>query len=851
MRTDSAEASSCSLCGREIPPFSIEDETEAVFCSTGCRDVHSTLGGPEPQDSEIAPTDGGDIDDEIGKRNDTSDGQEGEIVRTFLRIDGMHSATCEVFLESVAGKQDGVSDAEASYVTETIRITHNLDQISKTDLCDALSTLGYTAYLREETTDTTQNSTNTTLQSREMAGIRKRRDDQLLEMRYAAGLLFGAFLMIPYVTILYPTHLASLFDWEALQMFDGAFQLDSQGGLVFLRLYFILTGVILFFTGLPVLRGAYISLKMRRPNTDLLVAITAISAYVYSTVAVLVGWNDIYYDLTIVVAAAVTAMMFYESSIKQRALNRLTDLTVSQVDTARVYETGGTTTEVAVDNLAPGDRVLVRQGERIPVDGMLVESNCTVDEAVVTGESLPVLKRTGDTVIGGSVVTDDVAVVKVGESATSSIDRITAAVWKLQSADHGVQRRADRLAARVIGLVGGSAVLIGGAAVLLGVEPPEIVLLVLMVLFVGSPWALGLATPLSVATSLEEAVQRGIIVFDETVFERLRDIDIVVFDKTGTLTTGEMDVIEADAPPDLLEVVAELEQRASHPAANAIVTAFSHTDDGGEPKPPRSDDGVIDERDNEQKKTGRIREFTSHATGIEGIVEDRETLVGNLDLFAEQEWTVSDDIESRVADARGFGQLPVIVGRDGTAEGIIIVGDEPREGWDETITRLGERGTDVVVLTGDDEEATDFFSRHAHVTHVFASVPPEGKTAAIRRLKSKGQVAMVGDGTNDAPALAAADLGISLGGGTALAADAADIAIADDEIRSVEMAFDLARAAQQRVRRNNGLAFVYNGIAIPAALAGVFNPLTAAVAVIASGGLIAANSSRKLIKSDY
>nr|WP_246066551.1 cation-translocating P-type ATPase [Halorubrum cibi] len=768
-----------------------------------------------------------------------SDGSE-----TFLRIDGMYSATCEAYLESLAESQPGVTAAEASYVTETIRIDHDPKTVSKDTLRDALSTLGYTAYLRDDASTEADTAGGTTRRSREMGGIRKRRDDQLLGMRYSVGFLFGAFLLVPYVAILYPAQLASIFDWQALAIFEGAFRLDSQGAFVFLRLYFVMTGIILVFTGLPVLRGAYISLKMRRPNTDLLVAITAVSAYLYSTAAVILGQNDIFYDLAIVVTAAVTAMVFYESSIKQRALDRLTELTISQVERARTYDSDGTTQDVRVGDLEAGDVVLVRQGERVPVDGELVEDSCTVDEAIVTGESLPVLKRAGDDVIGGSIVTDGAALVRVGPDVTSSIDRITTAVWDLQSATHGVQRHADQLASYAVFLVAGAAVAVGSVGALaLGMGLADVVLLTLLILLAGSPWALGLATPLSVAKSLSSALRHGIIIFDETVFERLRDVDIVVFDKTGTLTTGEMEVIEADAPPELLDAVAALEERASHPAANAIVTAFADRD-GGDDTEDQSDsaDNAVG-----TEGVGQIREFTNHRSGIEGVIGDMSYLVGNLDLFVEQGWTVDDDIRSRVADAQGFGQLPVVIGRDGAAEGLIVVGDEPRDGWDDTVSRLGERGTEVVVLTGDDEEATDFFKRHDAVTHVFATVPPEGKTATIRRLKSDGQVAMVGDGTNDAPALAAADLGISLGGGTALAADAADIAIVDNDIRSVETAFDLAGAARRRVKQNNLLAFSYNGIALAALAVGFFNPLTAAAAVIASGGLLAVNTRRKLL----
>ncbi|WP_066419148.1 heavy metal translocating P-type ATPase [Halorubrum aethiopicum] len=828
----------CSLCGRPIQPSTFEAPGDRGFCSSGCYDVYTTLGAVGSLDDTQSPPGG-----ESTQTGD-ADPPERDGSRTFLRIDGMYSATCEAYLESVAESQAGVTAAEASYVTETIRIDHDPETVSKDTLRDALSTLGYTAYLRDDASTEADTAGGTTRRSREMGGIRKRRDDQLLGMRYSVGFLFGAFLLVPYVAILYPAQLASIFDWQALAIFEGAFRLDSQGAFVFLRLYFVMTGIILVFTGLPVLRGAYISLKMRRPNTDLLVAITAVSAYLYSTAAVILGQNDIFYDLAIVVTAAVTAMVFYESSIKQRALNRLTELTISQVEQARTYDADGTTQDVRVEDLEAGDVVLVRQGERVPVDGELVEDSCTVDEAIVTGESLPVVKRAGDDVIGGSIVTDGAALVRVGPDVTSSIDRITTAVWDLQSATHGVQRHADQLASYAVFLVVGAAVTVGSVGALaFGMAPPDAALLALLVLLAGSPWALGLATPLSVAKSLSSALRRGIIIFDETVFERLRDVDIVVFDKTGTLTTGEMEVIEADAPAELLDAVAALEQRASHPAANAIVTAFAGRDGGDdtEDQSGSADDAVGTEGDN------RIREFTNHRSGIEGVIGNTSYLVGNLDLFAEQGWTVDDDIRSRVADAQGFGQLPVVIGRDGAAEGLIVVGDEPRDGWDDTVSRLGERGTEVVVLTGDDEEATDFFKRHDAVTHVFATVPPEGKTATIRRLKSDGQVAMVGDGTNDAPALAAADLGISLGGGTALAADAADIAIVDNDIRSVETAFDLAGAARRRVKQNNLLAFSYNGIALAALAVGFFNPLTAAAAVIAGGGLIAVNTRRKLL----
>ncbi|WP_276256006.1 heavy metal translocating P-type ATPase [Halomontanus rarus] len=911
------ETDTCDFCGQEFsgrpieddsgPEEAYEDEDEAkTFCSSGCRVVYTTLGdadfetpadpesvahevfpeseesttseqnGDIPSDSGLGERDGAgtdtanddadtetggdDIDTDIGDRNgEITDEKKGDghavtPTRTFLRIDGMHSATCETFLESVATDQDGVTAAEASYVTESIRVDYDRTRTSSSELRDALSTVGYTAYLRDdaagsEIDENDAEATGSTRRSREMSGIRKRRADDMMDARYILGVVFGAFLMIPYVALLYPSHLASVYSGGPLQHFEGSFV--DGGGLLFMRVYLVLTGIVLYVTGMPLLRGAYVSLKMRRPNTDLLAAITIVSAYLYSTIAVFVGDGDIYYDLVLVIAAVVMGAIFYESSIKQRAMDRLTELTISQVDSARRYDADGTTTEVDVDDLESGDRVLVRQGERIPVDGVLADGGCTVDEAVVTGESLPVSKRAGDDVVGGSVVTADAAVVRVGDRTSSSIDRLTTTVWNLQSADHGIQRRADRLAGRVApGIVAGAA-LVGAVAFGLGTSPVGSVLASLTVLVVACPWALGFATPLSIATSIEAAMERGIVVFDETIFERLRGIDVVVFDKTGTLTRGQMEVLEADGPDELLAAAGLLERRASHPAAEAIVSAF------GEPATEVDGDVDVESDGGENRTDGaaitdgdRISDFESHSNGVEGTVGGERILVGHPDLFAERGWSVDEAIETQVLEARGFGRLPIVVGRNGNAEGVVVIGDEPREGWEETVTRLRERGIEVIVLTGDDEEATDFFNRQSAVEHVFAGVPPAGKTATIRRLRVDNRVTMVGDGTNDAPALAESDLGISLGSGTALASDAADIAIVDDDLSGVETAFDLASAARRRVDQNTALALVYNAIAIPLALAGLLNPLFAMAAVAVTGLLVGVNSSRSLLEDE-
>jgi Cu2+-exporting ATPase len=456
-------------------------------------------------------------------------------------------------------------------------------------------------------------------------------------------------------------------------------------------------------------------------------------------------------------------------------------------------------------------------------------------------------------------------------------------VWDLQSANHGIQQLADRLATVFVPVVLVLAMVVGVAHFALGASGSETLLVALTVLIVSCPCALGLATPLAIATSVRAALERGIVVFDETIFERLRDVDVVIFDKTGTLTTGEMRVRDADGPEDLFEQAALLETRSSHPIAEAIATAYGSTGQGLDPDEhdssgrvdPESlivdrsdqqttDGGVVVDDDEEHDEAGehdetaehddsdeceaRVTDFQSYATGVGGTVDRADLLVGHPDLFAEQGWSVPDAFGAQIDDARDGGNVPVLVGRDGTAEGLLVVGDEPREGWKSVLTDLAAQDIEVAILTGDERDAATAFEDHPAVDHVFAGVPPEAKAETVQQFGAGRQTVMVGDGTNDAPALASADLGIALGSGTALAADAADVAIVTDDLRSLETIFDLAAAANSRVKQNIGWAFLYNSIAIPLAITGLINPLFAAVAMGLSSTLVVTNSSRKLLE---
>ncbi|QKG91898.1 cation-translocating P-type ATPase [Halorubrum salinarum] len=833
----------CTLCELPTEGVDVTDEAGNRFCCTGCRDVFGALGDADVDADAVRERrgdregDAGGEADGAGER-DLPDGHEA----TFLEVDGMHCATCEAFIEAVATDADGVSGASASYVTDTVRIDHDPDAVTIDDLTETVSGLGYSAYARDD-------------------AFSRRQASNMATARLAAGVLVGMAVMLQYIVLIYPTYFAfPFYDERTLTYLNEA--MASTSGTYFFIVIGVLTTIVLFFTGKPILRGAYVSAKTRSPNMDLLVAIAAVSAYLYSTLAVIfVESPSIYYDVTVAIVVIVTVGNHYEDSVKDRATELLSEVTAVQVEDARRLTGDGEAESVAVDALEPGDRVLVRAGERVPVDGEAVDGDAAVDESVVTGESLPVRKVAGDAVVGGSVVADGSLTVAVGPDATSSLDRVAELVYDLQSGNHGVQKLADRLATVFVPAVLVIAAVAAGASLALGGAPTDAMLVGLTVLIVSCPCALGLATPLAVAAGIRDALERNIVVFDDTVFERIRDADTVVFDKTGTLTTGEMRLIEREVDDDLLRLAAALESRSAHPVGQAIAAARSAADAaetgpgeaGDEGATPAVADGGAAAAAGEPEEGGdgpAVESSESHARGVSGVVDGVEVVVGHPDLFDERGWTVPDAIRAAVADARDVGRVPVAVGRDGAAEGFVVVGDELREGWAETVTALDESGVEVIVLTGDDERAATVFAEHDAVSSVFAGVPPEGKAEAVGRLKERGVTVMVGDGTNDAPALAAADLGIALGGGTAMAADAADVAIVDDELGSVATVFELARAAGRRVKGNIGWAFCYNAVAIPLAATGLLNPLFAAVAMGASSLLVVTNSSRALLSDD-
>ena len=804
--------SGCALCDLPVPEPPVTGTIDGEYCCRGCLEVARVLSAvPESDQMEATP------------QSESEDVPEDSAL-AYLSIAGMHCTTCEVFLDYRGASLDGIYAVEANYATETARVQYDPEQVAEEDLPELLSGRGYTARFR--------NASDT-------PGDVRSDDRTATVERLFVGGFFSMLVMPWYLFFLYPSYVG---------IETGIINADataSHGLYIPLVFIGIFTTIVLFYTGYPVLRGAWVSLRMGHPNMDLLVSVAALSAYAYSTVALATGSMHLYYDVSVAVIMVVMLGRYYEGSIRARTTDALSTLTAARVSEAtRLLDDGRET--VSIEELEPGDELVVAPGDRVPVDGTVSEGVAAVDETVLTGESLPVTKRPGDEVVGGSVVTDDALVITVGPDAESTIDRITTALWEIQSATPSVQRFADSLATIFVPLV-----LVLGTVVTVwqlttGSAVSAALLAGLTVLVVSCPCAMGLATPLAIAAGLRDALARGIVVTNESLFEVAPNAEILVFDKTGTLTAGEMTVRGVVGDGETVEMAAAVERFSSHPVADAILDAAladadSVVTDGGVAVDTPSEPSPV----SDDERLGHLpeaTEFTRHpGSGVSGTVAGSRVVVGTKSLVETECGPLPEALETERKTAERSGELPIVVEWGNSAQGVIRVSDRERETWDEALSAV--ESCEVAVLTGDETPATQF-SEHPAVDRVFSGVPPDGKVETIRRLSATGTTVMVGDGTNDAPALAAADLGIAMGDGTARAADAADVVVMDNDLTAVGDVFDLASGTRRRIRENIGWAFLYNAVAIPLAVVGLINPLFAAVAMAASSIIVVSNSRR-------
>lgn len=790
----------CDLCGLPTStPLTGDAPGDERYCCSGCRQVAERIGNTErPQPAARA-------------ESDTVSEAPADAAVAYFTVDGMHCPTCEQFLGMRADDLEGVYAVEAQYGMNAARVAYDPDRLPVDTVADRLSGMGYHFTQREAGSGP--------------AARRRQADDRVSRLLVGGAC---AMLVMPwYFFYLYPQYVG---------LGGGILELGRTTTVgVYFPLFVIalLTTLVLAYTGYPILRGAWISLRTGQPNMDLLVGIAAVAAFGYSVIALALGRTHLYFDVTIMVVLVVTAGRHYEAGLRRTATEQLAGITAARVNEAtRLSDTGREV--VPISDLEPGDRVQVIPGEHIPLDGTITAGTADLDESLLTGEGVPVTKGPGAQVIGGSKVLDHPVTVTIGPEAISTVDRIAAAMWEIQSRTPGIQRIVDKLATIFV-----PAVLLLGVAVtawhvVRGQWITSAVLTGLTVLLVSCPCAMGLATPLAIAGGLRDALGRGVVITNEAVFDADARVERLVLDKTGTLTTGSMTVTDVVGHPETLVRAAGLEAAVDHPIATAICDAAPErvgATDGGEPR----GEPIVG-----PATAAAVTQVPGD--GLVGEVDGRRVAVGTPDLVRERIGPIPAEFDEAAARFNDAGARPVVVGWDGAARGVIAVSDTERDDWPQLIQRINP--AEVIVLTGDDSGAVDRFRHHPAVDAVFSGLPPDAKAAAVTRFTEDGMTVMVGDGTNDAPALAAASIGIAVGQPTAEAVDAADAVLVTDDLTGAADVLGIARGTRTRIRENVGWALLYNAVAVPLAAVGLINPLFAALAMAGSSIIVVTNSRR-------
>lgn len=596
---------------------------------------------------------------------------------------------------------------------------------------------------------------------------------------------------------------------------------------------FVLASLVQFWPGMYFYRGAFRALRNRTFSMDFLVALSTSIIYIYSTVTAFTVTADIqiYYLSECVLLSLILFGKYLENLSRGEASGAIRALMRLQPKTALV-ERGGEQKEIPVEDIVEHDLILLRPGERVPVDGVVLEGHCAVDESMLTGESLPVDKREGDDVFGGTLNragSARIAAARLGRD--SVLQQIIDVVQRAQSSKAPIARLADKIAAWFVPFV-----VLAGAGVFcvwyFSAAPGDMgraVYCVCSVLVIACPCALGLATPTAIMVGSGRAAELGVLFRSGAALENACKCTAVVFDKTGTLTYGRPEVTDiypcADADVETLVITAAAVERLSeHPIAGAVTRAAAWR------YPAALPPGIGD--------------FENlPGLGVIGTLEGKSVLCGSRALLAERGVDLS--LLDVLPDVRGSARTEVCVSLDGRLLGVLGVADQLRGGAARAVRELKAAGAEVYMLTGDNEKTALAIGGNCGIEHILSGVAPENKALEVERLKAAGhRVCMVGDGINDAPALVASDTAIAMGGGTDVAMDSADIVLLGGGVENVPVALRLSRATVRTIRQNLLWALFYNAVCIPAAACGVINPSMAAAAMSLSSNGVLLNSLR-------
>ncbi|MDZ7335466.1 MAG: heavy metal translocating P-type ATPase [candidate division KSB1 bacterium] len=729
-----------------------------------------------------------------------------------LAIKGMTCAACVRRVETALKSVDGVVDAVVNLGTERATITLEPRAADIERLRAAVADAGYEAEaIREE--------------------FSADWDRRIREERYRKQLR----------QLIFSTVLTSIIMIGSMADMVSHLKVVPQQPLWIIL--FALTTLVLIMSGRQFFFGAWKALRHGTADMNTLIALGTGAAYIYSTVATFFpnflpsDLQHVYYDTTAVIITLILFGRLLEARAKGRTSEAIKKLMGLQPKTARVFR-NGQEIDLPIEQVQVGDLVLVRPGERIPVDGRVVAGSSAVDESMLTGEALPVKKSIGDTVIGATINKTgsfQFRATKVGKDTV--LAQIIRLVQEAQGSKAPIQRLADFVASIFVPVVIGIAILAFFIWWRFGPEPKLIYALVtfVTVLIIACPCALGLATPTSIMVGTGKGAELGILIKNAEALENAHKVDTIIFDKTGTVTLGKPSVTDTIAinhfdPDELLRLAASAEQGSEHPLAGAIIGSAKQK-------------GL---------KLTPVDHFTAlPGFGIEAEVNGDRVLLGNL-AFMKDRGLEFAEIEAKTAALAEEGKTPIGIALNNKIIGLIAIADPIKQESPRAIRKLQEMGLEVVLMTGDNRKTAEAIGRQLGISRILSEVLPDEKAGQVKSLQQEGKiVAMVGDGINDAPALAQADVGIAMGTGTDIAMEAGDIALMKGTLTTVITAIQLSYATMRNIKQNLFGSFIYNTLGIPIA-AGVLypffglllNPMIAAAAMAASSVTVVSNALR-------
>lgn len=711
-------------------------------------------------------------------------------------ITGMTCAACSNRIEKVLNKTDGVSSAAVNLTTENATVEYNSNVVSEKNLIDRIGNLGYGANPK---------------QSAEAKGSKKEQELTKMKWKVIIAAVLSAPLLVTMIDQLFGANLPAIFmnPW-----FQLAFAAPVQ-----------------FILGWQFYTGAYKSLKSFSANMDVLVVMGTSAAFIFSLYESYLWMTGaaqnphLYFETSAIIITLILFGKYLETRAKSSTTGAIKELLNMQAKEARVLREG-MEQMIPAQDVIKGDRLIVKPGEKFPVDAVVVKGRTSVDESMVTGESIPIEKGTDSTVIGSTVNQNgsvEILATKVGKD--TALQSIIKVVEEAQGKKAPIQRMADIISGYFVPIVIGIAVVTFLAWYFLvspGAVEPALVAAI-SVLVIACPCALGLATPTSIMVGTGKGAESGILFKGGEHLEKTHALDAVIMDKTGTITKGKPEVTDFTGDADTLRLLASAEKGSEHPLAEAIVSYAT-------------------EREVDIDAVDDFNAVPGH--GIEAEIDGRHILVGTRKLIAGNNMN-TDGLEATMSQFEHDGKTAMIIAADGEIKGVVAVQDTVKDTAQAAIKELHDQGLEIIMLTGDNNRTASAIARQVGIDSVIAEVLPEEKAAQVKKVQDEGKVvAMVGDGVNDAPALATADIGIAIGTGTEVAIEAADITIMGGELTLIPRAINLSHSTIRNIKQNLFWAFAYNSAGIPIAALGFLAPWVAGAAMAFSSVSVVTNSLR-------